>query len=161
MSLITHPKPIEYDFVVIGGGSAGFAAARTASASGLTTLVIEGGEEVGGLCILRGCMPSKSLIESANRMLTLRRASEFGLRAENVRAVGPEILSRKRSLVTEFAEYRKGQLEAGNFDFLRARARFEDRHTLSITSRDDIPLGTVRGKTFLISTGSRVAHVEI
>ncbi len=161
MSLITHPKPGEYDFVVVGGGSAGFAAARTAASLGLTTLVIEGGEEVGGLCILRGCMPSKSVIESANRMLTLRRASEFGLRAENVRAVGSEILARKRRLVTEFADYRKGQLEAGAFDFLRGLARFEDAHTLNVTSRDEIPLGTVRAKTFLIATGSRVSRVEI
>ena len=161
MSVLTHPKPIEYDFVVVGGGSAGFAAARTAASLGLSTLVIEGGEEVGGLCILRGCMPSKSVIESANRMLTLRRASEFGLRAENVRANGSEILARKRRLVTEFADYRKGQLEAGAFDFLRGFARFEDAHTLTVTSRDEIPLGTVRAKTFLIATGSRVAHVEI
>jgi pyruvate/2-oxoglutarate dehydrogenase complex dihydrolipoamide dehydrogenase (E3) component len=161
MSVLTHPKSVEYDFVVIGGGSAGFAAARTATSLGLTTLVLEGGEEVGGLCILRGCMPSKSLVESANRMLTLRRASEFGLRAENIRAVGTEILARKRGLVTEFADYRKGQLEAGAFDFLRGVAQFEDAHTLSVKSLDDIPLGTVRAKTFLISTGSRVARVEI
>ncbi len=131
MSVLTHPRPIEYDFVVIGGGSAGFAAARTAASLGLTTLVLEGGEEVGGLCILRGCMPSKSVIESANRMLTLQRASEFGLRAENLRVIGSEIQTRKRNLVNEFADYREGQLEAGAFDFLRAtralrmRTRFQ------------------------------------
>ena len=53
----------EFDFVVIGGGSAGYAAARTASAEGLRTAVIDGAAELGGLCILRGCMPSKTLIE--------------------------------------------------------------------------------------------------
>ena len=53
---------MKYDFVVVGGGSAGYAGARTASALGLKTCVIEGGTEVGGLCILRGCMPSKTLI---------------------------------------------------------------------------------------------------
>ena len=74
----------EYDFVVIGGGSGGYAAARTAIALGLTTAVIEGGEEVGGLCILRGCMPSKTLIESANRFRVLRDAQEFGLSAERI-----------------------------------------------------------------------------
>ena len=71
----------EYDFVVIGGGSGGYAAARTATSLGLSTAVIEGGEEVGGLCILRGCMPSKALIESANRYRTLRHAQDFGLSA--------------------------------------------------------------------------------
>ncbi len=72
-----------YDFVVIGGGSAGFAAARTAAGLGLRTALIEGGRDVGGLCILRGCMPSKTMIESANRFVSIRRAEEFGLRAEN------------------------------------------------------------------------------
>src|SRR5262245_42604541 len=60
-----HPRTMkakdkfDFDVAVIGGGSAGYAAARTAAGAGLRTVVIEGGEEVGGLCILRGCMPSK------------------------------------------------------------------------------------------------------
>ena len=161
MSQLTHPRPIEYDFVIVGGGSAGFAAARTASALGLSVIVIEGGEEIGGLCILRGCMPSKAVIESANRMLTLQRAAEFGLRAENLRVVAPEILARKRQLVAEFAEYRKGQLQAGAFDFVRGFARFEDAHTVSIDSRDGMPLGHARGKTFLLATGSRISRVDL
>ncbi|MFY8216518.1 MAG: FAD-dependent oxidoreductase, partial [Chthoniobacterales bacterium] len=74
------------DVAIIGGGSAGYAAARTAVSEGLETLVIEGGAEVGGLCILRGCMPSKALIESANRFRTLQRAREFGLSAESISA---------------------------------------------------------------------------
>jgi pyruvate/2-oxoglutarate dehydrogenase complex dihydrolipoamide dehydrogenase (E3) component len=53
----------EFDFVVVGGGSGGYAAARTAAGEGLRTAVIDGSEELGGLCILRGCMPSKTLIE--------------------------------------------------------------------------------------------------
>ena len=65
------------DFAVIGGGSAGYAAARTAAALGLRTTVIDGAEELGGLCILRGCMPSKTLIQSANTALRIRRAAEL------------------------------------------------------------------------------------
>ena len=60
----------EFDFVVIGGGSAGYAAARTAHDLGMSVAVVDGAEELGGLCILRGCMPSKALIESANRNLS-------------------------------------------------------------------------------------------
>ena len=51
-----------YDIAVIGGGSGGYAAARTAASEGLKTVVVEGGREVGGLCILRGCMPTKALL---------------------------------------------------------------------------------------------------
>src|SRR5436190_24071237 len=95
------------DFAVIGGGSGGYAAARTARALGLKTVVIDGAEELGGLCILRGCMPSKTLIESANRNLTLRRAAEFGLKATPGEADARHIRDRKRRLVSEFAEHAK------------------------------------------------------
>ncbi|MBK8093276.1 MAG: FAD-dependent oxidoreductase [Verrucomicrobiaceae bacterium] len=67
----------DFDLIVIGGGSAGYAAARTAYAAGLEVAVIDGAAEIGGLCILRGCMPSKTLIESANRRLAARHAADF------------------------------------------------------------------------------------
>ena len=125
----------EYDFAVIGGGSGGYAAARTAVALGLSTVVIEGGEEVAGLCILRGCMPSKTLIESANRFRTLRHAAEFGLNAEKIGFDAAKIIARKRKLIGEFADYRREQLEGGGFDFVRGRAEFLDAHTLRVKLR--------------------------
>ena len=122
----------EYDFVVIGGGSGGYAAARTASSLGLSTAVIEGGKDVGGLCILRGCMPSKTLIESANRYRILRHVTEFGLSAEKIAFDAEQIIARKRRLIAEFADYRKEQLEGGRFDFIRGRAEFLDPYSLRI-----------------------------
>ena len=97
-----------YDFLVLGGGSAGYAAARTAHDLGLSTAVVDGAAELGGLCILRGCMPSKTLIESSNRYRSMRRASEFGLRSGNTEVHIDEIIARKRRLIGEFAEYRQG-----------------------------------------------------
>lgn len=126
----------EYDFAVIGGGSGGYAAARTAASLGLSTVVIEGGAEVGGLCILRGCMPSKALIESANRHLVLRHAGEFGLKAGEFGFDAPAIIARKDRLVSEFADYRREQLEGGRFDFLRGRAEFLDPHCLRVHLRE-------------------------
>ncbi len=58
----------DYDVAVIGGGSGGYAAARTAADADLNTIVIEGGAEVGGLCILRGCMPTKALLYASEVM---------------------------------------------------------------------------------------------
>src|SRR4051812_47062624 len=114
-----------YDFAILGGGSAGYAAARTAHALGLKTVVIDGAEELGGLCILRGCMPSKTLIESANRNLSLRRAAEFGLNAKAGAADPRFIRDRKRRLVSEFAEHRESQLTDGRFTLKRGDGRFE------------------------------------
>lgn len=114
-----------YDFAVLGGGSAGYAAARTAHGLGLKTVVIDGAAELGGLCILRGCMPSKTLIESANRNIKLRHAAEFGLNA-SVGAVDTGFIrSRKRRLIGEFAEYRQGQLADGRFTLKRGHGAFE------------------------------------
>lgn len=126
----------EYDFVVIGGGSGGYAAARTASSLGLSTAVIEGGEQVGGLCILRGCMPSKTLIESGNRYRTLRHAEEFGLHADKIGYDAAKIVERKRRLIGEFADYRAQQLAGGSFDFIRGRAEFLDPHCLRVSLRE-------------------------
>ena len=149
-----------YDFVVIGGGSAGYAAAAMAAKAGLAVAVIEGGSEVGGLCILRGCMPSKTLIESANRFTTLRRAAEFGLRAENISAHGDEIIARKKRLIAEFADHRRSQLESGAFDFIRGMAGFVDAHTLEIISAQN-ERTQVTGRSFLISTGSTEQTVPV
>lgn len=151
---------MDYDFIVIGGGSAGYAAARTAADAGLKTAVIEGGEKIAGLCILRGCMPSKTLIESANRNITLRRASEFGLRASGLEVHPDEIIARKRRLIGEFADYRAQQLEDGDFDFIRGMAKFVDPHTIEIAWNDEPPR-TLTSRSFLVSTGSVINHPDV
>lgn len=143
-----------FDFVVIGGGSGGYAAARTAHSAGLSVAVVDGASELGGLCILRGCMPSKTLIESANRQLAIRHAEKFGLKAVshgvNVRAVR----DRKRELIADFAGYRQGQLEDGRFALYRGLARFLDSHTLEIIPGDGSAGFQVKARSFCIATGS-------
>ena len=144
-----------YDFIVLGGGSAGYAGAATAAGLGLRVAVVEGGAEVGGLCILRGCMPSKTLLESGHRAEAIRGAGEFGLRAEFLGADGGAIRARKRRLIGEFADYRRGQLESGRFTFIRGRAAFADPHTIEVRLHDG---GAQRltARAFLVATGSAV-----
>jgi pyruvate/2-oxoglutarate dehydrogenase complex dihydrolipoamide dehydrogenase (E3) component len=149
-----------YDFVVIGGGSAGYFGAETAARLGMKSVCIEGAEELGGLCILRGCMPSKTLIESANRFLTLRRAGEFGLSAGHLAFDAGAIIDRKRKLVGEFADYRAQQLSAGNFELKRGHAEFLDPFHVKVHLRGDGE-EEIEGKTFLISTGSVLNTVEL
>ena len=151
---------MKYDFVVIGGGSAGYASARTASALGMKTCVIEGATDVGGLCILRGCMPSKTLIESANRLRAIRHAREFGLRVGQIGFDAGEIIARKRRLIAEFADCRREQLEQGDFDFLRGSAAFIDGTTLlvkGLKGSEEI----VTARSFLIATGSMISTPDI
>ncbi len=149
-----------FDFVVVGGGSAGYAAARTAADEGLRTAVIDGSEHLGGLCILRGCMPSKTLIESANRLQDIREAPEFGLHAENAGFDGAKIIERKRRLISEFAKYRAGQLESGKFELIRGHAKFTGAKQLDVHLRGGSEQ-TVRAETILVATGSVIRHPDI
>jgi pyruvate/2-oxoglutarate dehydrogenase complex dihydrolipoamide dehydrogenase (E3) component len=149
-----------YDFVVIGGGSAGYSGAATAARLGLKSVCIEGAEELGGLCILRGCMPSKTLIESANRFLTLRRAEEFGLSAGHLAFDAGAIIHRKRKLIGAFADYRAQQLSAGYFGLKRGNAAFLDPFHVKVRLRSGGEV-EIEGKTFLISTGSVLNTVAL
>ena len=74
-----------YDFICIGGGSAGFNAARVATGLGLKVAVIDGARQLGGLCILRGCMPSKTLIYAAEVLHQAQHAKRFGLKITGAR----------------------------------------------------------------------------
>ena len=151
---------MEYDFVVIGGGSAGYAGARTAVELGLRVAVVEGGREVGGLCILRGCMPSKTLLESARRFRVLKRANEFGLSCGTPDFNAAAIIARKRRLIEGFADYRKGQLESGAFDFVRGRAVFVNPNEVCVGLRDGGET-TLRSATFLVATGSETGFPPV
>ena len=114
-------KTSDFDVAVLGGGSAGYAAARTAAEAGLRTVVIEGGDEMGGLCILRGCMPSKALLYAAEVLHLARHAGTWGLRIPKASFDFPSVMARKRAMVEDFASYRRQQLDRGKFLFLRAR----------------------------------------
>ena len=151
-----------YDLAVIGGGSAGYAAARTAAALGLKVAVVEGGGKVGGLCILRGCMPTKAMLESAHRNHEIGRANEFGIRVGKPMPDWKKILQRKDRLIAEFADYRREQLERGKFTFYRAKGGFTGPHHLALKAvgGGKVP-DEIEAKTFLVATGSRPAKREI
>lgn len=158
--MLTSPMRTDFDFIVLGGGSAGYAAARTAAALGLNTAVVEGGEKIGGLCILRGCMPSKTLLASANAYRTIRRAGEFGLFAKDVGYDIGEILSRKEGLIAEFADHRAGQLADGRFAFVRGHASFTGPRSIHVRMLDG-GSRELRARAFLIATGSAINKPEI
>lgn len=150
----------EHDLVILGGGSAGYAAARTAVQQGLRTAVVDGAEELGGLCILRGCMPSKAILESTNRFASMRRAREFGLSAQKMGVDRAAIRERKRRLIAEFAEYRQGQLENDRFDLIRGHARFTSPHEVEVALRDG-GHRALGARAFVIATGSEIQFPEV
>jgi pyruvate/2-oxoglutarate dehydrogenase complex dihydrolipoamide dehydrogenase (E3) component len=150
-----------FDLAILGGGSAGYAAARTGAAAGLKTVVIEGGEEVGGLCILRGCMPSKALLYAAEVFHLARSAKTWGIKIPKASFDFKTVMARKNSMIADFAQDRRKSLSAGKFQFIRARARFVDPRTIALSRVQGSAPPTVRAKHFVICTGSVISPAAL
>ena len=143
-----------HDVIVIGGGSAGYAAARTARDAGTDVAIVDQGP-LGGLCILRGCMPTKAILRSAGVAALLRRAEEFGLSPVSARADLSAIVDRKDRLVRGFAGHRIQQLRDPSLTLYQSRAVFRSPH--EITVGDTV----LSAGSFILATGSRPSDIPL
>lgn len=140
-----------FDFLVIGGGSGGYAAARTAREHVERVAIVDGAATLGGLCILRGCMPSKTLIYSAEVLHLAQKAKLFGLEIPEASIDMPALHQRKLRTIGEFADYRQEQLESDRFTLFRSKARFTGEREVTL---DDGSVLTA--DKILVATGSSV-----
>lgn len=142
-----------HDLIVIGAGSAGYAAARTARDVGCDVALVDTGP-LGGLCILRGCMPSKALLASSDALQDARDARALGIDVGSVGVRMPFIAERKRTLVREFADYRIEGIDA--FPLYRGAARFLSPAQLAVGDAT-----TLEAPKFIVATGSVVAPAAL
>lgn len=146
-----------FDVIVIGGGSAGYAAARTARETRERVAIVDDSAELGGLCILRGCMPSKTLIYSAEVLHLAQKGSLFGLDIPGARADLPLLHERKVRMVDTFKEDRQETLQSDRFTLFRERGRFVDSRTFQLErSGRHLTAGA-----FILATGSQVNYPPI
>ena len=143
-----------HDLIIIGGGSAGYAAARTAADAGADVAIVDHGP-LGGLCILRGCMPSKTILRSSDVMSLMHRAKEFGFAPVPVKADLAAIIDRKDRLVREFAEDRINALHNPRFTLYQERASFRSPREVQVGGQ------ILAAKAFIIAAGSVPSRIPI
>lgn len=112
-----------WDVVVVGGGTAGTAAAKAAAAAGARTAMLNDGE-LGGLCILRGCMPTKTMLHAAHLAHDARQARTPGVRTAGVTVDFAALMANKDAKVARFKAAKVRSIEGGGYAVIDARARF-------------------------------------
>jgi len=140
------PDPFDYDLCVIGAGSAGYSAAVTAQNLGKTVTFMDGPGPQAGLCILRGCMPSKTLLRSAEVAQAVRDAPRAGVIVSEPKIDFRRVMERKRTIIQGFTDYRIAGID--KFPILRGAAHFVGRDTAVVGDR------TIRASRFIVATGS-------
>lgn len=104
-----------YDVIVIGGGPAGYVAAIRGAQLGLSAAIVEK-EEVGGLCLNWGCIPSKSLLRNAEVLALMRRSTEFGISFDNLTFDYGKAVERSRQVVRRLVTGLKSLMKRYDID---------------------------------------------
>jgi dihydrolipoamide dehydrogenase len=147
-----------YDVLVLGAGPGGYVAAIHAAQLGLRTAVIER-EDLGGVCLNRGCIPSKAMLRSAEVFHLLQRAEEFGLHADVVRADYPAVVARRDRAVAQMVKGVTNLLAGNGVQVIRGSAAVRDGESVLVESNDGQK--TVGYRNLILATGSRAAPLPI
>lgn len=145
-------EPISAELVVIGAGPGGYAAAFYAADHGRQVVLVERDDRLGGVCLNRGCIPSKALLNVAHTVKTSREAEHWGLKfqppevdLERMRAWKDGILAKLANGVAQLARRRKVQV-------LHGRGYFEDSQTLRVETSEGQRF--VKFRHAIVATGS-------
>ena len=143
----------KYDVTVVGAGPGGYVAAIRATQRGAKVALVEK-ESLGGTCLNWGCIPTKTLIASAEVLATINRASEFGITLDGVAAPDwPAMLKRKSKVVKGLVRGIGSLVKSNGIDLYTGTAGFVDRHTLSISDEAG-QTQRVETTNTIIATGS-------
>lgn len=146
------------DVVFIGAGPGGYVGAIRAAQNGLKTAVVERDERPGGTCLLRGCIPTKSLLESASIYAQTQDAAEFGIFADMVRFDWSAVSKRKDKVVTKNANGVKFLFRKNGIEHVVGTAKLVGPGKVQVTGADGSQR-VLEAKQVVLATGSATRHV--
>ncbi len=143
---------MDYDVVVIGSGPGGYSAAVRAGQYGLKTALIERQPRLGGTCLLVGCIPTKSLLHSADVWDYFKDPEAQGVECKDARLNYPRVLDRKNKIVSKHSKGIELLMRKNKVDVIRGNARLLGGGRIEVTS--DQGAKTVEAKNIILATGS-------
>lgn len=146
---------------VLGAGPGGYAAAFLAADLGMQVTLVDLEPRLGGVCLLRGCIPSKALLHAAKVMAEARHLAEWGVVFGPLTIDVAAMRARKDRLIATLTGGLKMLADKRNVTIVRARAKFENSQTLHLESVDGTPLADDR-VTFehcIVATGSSPTRI--
>eukprot|EP01091_Cochliopodium_minus_P015568 TRINITY_DN557_c0_g1_i1.p1 TRINITY_DN557_c0_g1~~TRINITY_DN557_c0_g1_i1.p1 ORF type:complete len:485 (-),score=161.37 TRINITY_DN557_c0_g1_i1:142-1509(-) len=140
---------IEYDYIVIGGGSGGIASGRRAAEYGAKVLVIEKGR-IGGTCVNVGCVPKKVMFNTATIKENLEFAEGYGFKLNGGFTFDWSVIKQKRDdYIKRLNNIYDNLLKKSGVDYVSGFAKFVNENTVEVNGKQ------YKGKHFLIATGGR------
>ena len=149
----------EAEVVVIGGGPAGYAAATRAGREGWETILVEG-RELGGTCLNRGCIPTKVFFKSQEVANLVKKAQDFGIKADFQGVDWEKVLNRKNRVVKQLTSGVQFLLRKGKVEVIEGFASFLDSHTIKV-EKEGGEKEEIRGKYIVLASGSRSATLPV
>src|SRR2546421_4020507 len=143
-----------FDLVVIGGGPGGYVAALRAAQLGAKTAIVEK-DRMGGTCLVRGCIPTKALLQSSELYTMAKDGAAFGLVADNVGFDWSAAQKRKGAVVDQLVKGVEGLLKAGGVTSYRGSARLAGKGLVEVAGE------RLQAKDIVIATGSAVARIPL
>jgi len=149
----------DYDVVVIGAGPGGYVAAIRAGQLGLKTAIVEKDNKLGGTCLLRGCIPTKALLHSADLLDDLRHAKDVGVIAGEVGFDFALVQKARQKVVDKSAAGVTYLMKQNKVDVHTGIGRLKDGHTVEVTGANGTT--TLSAKSIIVATGSVPKSIPI
>src|SRR6266700_8239719 len=141
-----------FDVVIVGGGPGGYVAAIRAAQLGARTAIVEK-DRLGGTCLVRGCIPTKALLQSSELYTLARGGAPFGLVADNIGFDWAAAEKRKAVVVDQLVKGVEGLLKAGGVTVIRGAAKLSGGGAIDVAGE------RVQAKDIVIATGSAVSRI--